>query len=338
MISKVRISFESARHLAHKALVAQGADDLVAASVASALALADADGQTGHGLSRIPSYIDQMHCRKVDGKALPFIQNKSHQSIEIDANGGFAYPAISLAVEKLLAACRERGGIVMAAIVGSHHCGVAGHPVEKLAQGGFLGLMLANTPKAMHAFGGAKPIFGTNPIAFACPRKSHDPIVLDLSLSVAARGKIVQSAGQGSDIPDDWGINEQGQPTTDPKEVLKGSLNAIGGTKGMALALMVEILAGAFVNSHFGFQATSFFDREGGPPRVGQLLICMNPLEFNPEFFKQIETLVEKILEEQSARLPGSKRFANRKAAEHSGLDYSEALIDSIELLAQTSR
>lgn len=338
MISKVRISFESAQHLAHKALVAQGADDLVAASVASALALADADGQTGHGLSRIPSYIDQMHCQKVDGMALPFIQKKSHQSIEIDANEGFAYPAISLAVEELLAVCRARGGIVMAAIVRSHHCGVAGHPVEKLAQGGFLGLMLANTPKAMHAFGGVQPIFGTNPIAFACPRKSHDPIVLDLSLSVAARGKIVQSAGEGSDIPDDWGVDEQGQPTTDPKEVLKGSLNAIGGTKGMALALMVEILAGAFVNSHFGFQATSFFDQEGGPPRVGQLLICMNPLEFNPEFFEQIETLVEKILEDQSARLPGSKRFANRKAAERSGLEYSEALLDSIELLAQTSR
>ena len=338
MISKVRISFESAQHLAHKALVAQGADDLVATSVASALVLADADGQPGHGLSRIPSYIDQMHCHKVDGMALPFIQNKSHQSIEINANGGFAYPAISLAVEELLDSCRARGGIVMAAIVGSHHCGVAGHPVEKLAQEGFLGLMLANTPKAMHAFGGAKPIFGTNPIAFACPRKSHDPIVLDLSLSIAARGKIVQSAGQGIDIPDNWGVDEQGQPTTNPKEVLKGSLNAIGGTKGMALALMVEILAGAFVNSHFGFQASSFFDQEGGPPRVGQLLICMNPLEFNPGFFKQIETLVEKILEEQPARLPGSKRFANRKAAEHSGLDYSEALINSIELFAQTSR
>ena len=338
MISKVRISFESAQHLAHKALVAQGADDLVAASVASALVLADADGQTGHGLSRIPSYIDQMHCQKVDGMALPFIQEKSHQSIKIDANGGFAYPAISLAVEELLTACRERGGIVMAAIVGSHHCGVAGHPVEMLAQGGFLGLMLANTPKAMHAFGGTKPIFGTNPIAFACPRESHDPIVLDLSLSIVARGKIVQSAGQESDIPDHWGVDEQGQPTTDPKEVLKGSLNAIGGTKGMALALMVEILAGAFVSSQFGFQASSFFDQEGGPPRVGQLLICMNPLEFNPAFFKQIETLVLKILEEQPARLPGSKRFANRKAAEHFGLDYSEALINSIKLLAHTSR
>ncbi len=333
----MRISFQAARNLAREVFLAQGADSLISDSVASALVLADADGQSAHGLSRIPSYVEQMHSRKVDGRAHPYIKYNAYKCIEIHAKGGFAYPALNLAVEQLLTLCDVTGGIGMAAIVGSHHCGVAGHPVEKLAQGGMIGLMFANTPKAMHAAGGKEPLFGTNPIAFACPRKAQDPIVLDLSLSVAARGKIVQAAGQGSSIPEDWGVDAEGQPTSDPNEVLKGSLNAIGGAKGAALALMVEILAGSFVSSQFGFQASSFFDGEGGPPRVGQLLICMNPLEFNADFYDQIEVLIEEMLKEPDVRLPGANRFASRKAAIAAGLEFSSSLIDTLKQLSKSS-
>ncbi len=333
MDNKVQLSCEAAKTLALEALLAQGTSLTVAESVASALLLADCDGQTAHGLSRVPSYIDQIRCHKVDGKVKPYVRKKSGSSIEIDANGGFAYPALDLAVAELVETCRNNGGIVMSAICGSHHCGVAGHPVEKIARSDFLGLMFANTPKAMHAFGGKNAVFGTNPIAFACPRENHDPIVLDLSLSIAARGKIVQAAGQGAQIPKDWGLDAYGRPSTDPKEVLKGSLNAIGGSKGMALALMLEILAGAFVNSQFGFQASSFFDQEGGPPRVGQLLMAINPFEFNLYFSNQIETLVEVILSEDNTRLPGSNRFLNRNIAFESGLEYPEPLVRELNRL-----
>ena len=331
--SKVQLSWDEARELAIQAFVAQGADQSVAQCVADALVLADADGQSGHGLSRIPSYVEQMQCQKVSGSARPFVGNKTHSTIEIKANGGFAYPALDLAVDELINLCQNHSDIAMAAIVGSHHCGVAGHSVEKLARHEFVGLMFANTPKAMHAFGSKQALFGTNPIAFACPRKDHDPIVLDLSLSVVARGKIVQAAGQGDVIPSGWGIDASGQASTDPSEVLKGSLNAIGGSKGMALALMVEILAGAFVSSQFGFQASSFFDKEGGPPHVGQLLLCMNPLQFNEAFYSQIELLVDVILSEQGARLPGSKRVESRQLASNSGLTYPQALISQIKAL-----
>ncbi len=326
----MHISFADAQSLARNALIQQGADIRIAHSVAAALTLADADGQSAHGLSRIPSYVEQMHCQKVDATAFPLMRKSTHPSIEIDANGGFAFPALELAVDQLHESVRKNGGIAMAAITRSHHCGVAGHPVEKLARGGFLGLMFANTPKAMRAYGGVKAIFGTNPIAFACPRKKSDPIVLDMSLSIAARGKIVQAARQGSEIPDDWGVDRDGEPSADPIDVLNGSLNAIGGAKGTALALMVEILAGALVNSQFGFQATSFFDQQGAPPHVGQLLVCINPQEFNKNFFQQLELFVAEILSEPNVRLPGANRFLKRQIAIESGLQYSDRLIDTI--------
>ena len=327
----MQLSCDEAKALICRALVTQGASQNVAEKVALALIMADADGQPGHGLSRVPSYIEQMLCGKVDGKAWPFVRNNNDSTIEVDANRGFAYPALDLAVEELINAVRQKGGIVMSGIVGSHHCGVAGHPVEKLARNNYLGLMFANTPKAMHAFGGKRAIFGTNPIAFACPRRRNDPILLDLSLSVVARGKVVQAAGQGRSIPRDWGIDASGQPTDDPAEVLKGSLNAIGGSKGMALALMVEILTGAFIKNQFGFQASSFFDQKGSPPRVGQLLLCINPLEFNPDFFEHNEALVDELLAEGTARLPGARRFEHRNLTFETGLKYPENLIRELE-------
>ena len=333
MNSKVQLSYQAAYELASNALTSQGADRSVANSVASALVLADADGQTSHGLSRIPSYVEQIHCQKVDGTTYPSARVRTPSSLEIDANGGFAYPALELAVERLIDTCRSSGGITMAAIVGSHHCGVGGHPVEKLARSECIGLMFANTPKAMHVYGGKKPVFGTNPIAFACPRKALDPIVIDLSLSVAARGRIVQAAKEGREIPKEWGVDADGNPSIDPEKVLQGSLNAIGGAKGTVLAMMVEILAGAFVKSQFGFQASSFFDQEGGPPRVGQLLICINPFEFNPDFLEHIEVLINELLSEKGSafRIPGARRLEKRQLAIKTGIHYPKLLIDRLE-------
>ena len=334
MESSTFLSFDEAQSLASKALQFNGTKTEVANCVASALVLADADAQASHGLERIPSYIGQLRSSKVDGQASPTSRRVKPSSVEVKANGGFAYPAIELAIDCLKTVCMEQG-IAMAAIVGSHHCGVMGHPVEKLARAGFIGIMFANTPKAMAVFGGKSPLLGTNPIAFACPRtEENDPLIIDTSLSEVARGKIVLAAKRGDRVPDHWGVNSSGEPTSDPNEILEGGLNPIGGTKGATLAIMVEILAGAFVRSNFGFQAASFFDGEGGPPNVGQLIICMNAEEFNAEFNEHVELLMLEIERNPYARIPGSRRLVNRASAINNGLEYSQILIDSISRLS----
>ncbi len=250
------------------------------------------------------------------------------------ANDGFAFPAIELAIDYLTDICEEQG-VAIAAIVGSHHCGVMGHPVEKLARAGFVSIMFANTPKAMAVVGGVRPLLGTNPIAFACPRTDeHDPLIIDTSLSTVARGKIVLAAKRGERVPENWGVNSQGKPTSDPQEILEGGLNPVGGSKGSALALMVEILAGAFVSSNFGFQASSFFDGEGGPPRVGQLLICLNADVFNANFAEHVDVLLREIENEPNTRIPGTRRLASRITAIRDGMQYSQSLIDSIKRLS----
>jgi (2R)-3-sulfolactate dehydrogenase (NADP+) len=155
-----------------------------ARSVARALVGAEAEGQKGHGLSRLPIYAAQAKVGKVDGFARPGLTWPRPAAAIVDAKNGFAYPAIDLSVAALPPAARQNG-IAAAAITRSHHCGVIGHPVERLAQDGLMALMVANTPAAIAPWGGAKGAFGTNPIAFACPLPGKPPIVVDLSLSKA---------------------------------------------------------------------------------------------------------------------------------------------------------
>ncbi len=284
-----------------------------AKEVADALICAEIDGQSGHGLSRIPSYIQQLSSGKVDGNAKPTIVGSNGAVVRIDAKNGFAYPALSLAIKELTS-CSKKYGIAVASISHSHHFGQAGRHVERLAESGLIGLMFGNTPKAIPPWGGSKALFGTNPIAFSSPRSKAPPLVVDLSLSKVARGKVMLANQKNERIPQGWAIDEQGNPTSDAKKALVGAMLPIGDAKGSALALMIEILSAALTDSNFGFEASSFFDSEGDSPGVGQLIIAIDPSFFSGDVFSErVETIVNAILEQPSTRLPGSRRLEKRK-------------------------
>ena len=275
-MSTRNISLPEAAALAAKALANHKASPANAALVAEALVAAEADGLKGHGLSRLPSYCGQSASGKVDGFARPEAVRVAAAAIKVDARNGFAYPALRLAIEKL-AGLTEKTGIAVAAVTNSHHCGVAGHHVEALARKGLCGLLFANTPQAIAPWGGSRGVFGTNPIAFAAPRAGDDPLVIDLSLSKAARGKIMFARQEGASIPEGWALDANGAPTTDPDAALAGTMLPMGEAKGAALVMMVEILAAALTASNFGYEASSFFAAQGPPPGVGQLLIALAP-------------------------------------------------------------
>jgi (2R)-3-sulfolactate dehydrogenase (NADP+) len=284
-----------------------------AKEVADALICAETDGQSGHGLSRVPSYIQQLSSGKVDGNAKPTIVGSNGAVIRIDAKNGFAYPALSLAIKELVS-CSKKYGIAVASISHSHHFGQAGRHVERLAESELIGLMFGNTPKAIPPWGGSKALYGTNPIAFSVPRSKTPPLVIDLSLSKVARGKVMMANQKNERIPQGWAIDEQGNPTSDAKKALAGAMLPIGDAKGSALALMIEILSAALTGSNFGFEASSFFDSEGDSPGVGQLIIAIDPSFFSGDVFSErVETIINAILEQPSTRLPGNKRLEKRK-------------------------
>ena len=194
-MSTVHLSTDQAFELVRNALLASQVSEANAVSVASALVAAQIDGQQGHGLSRVPSYCAQSRTGKVDGFAKPILMQSAPAFARIDAANGFAFPAVSLAIEAVTANAHVHG-IAGASIHRSHHCGQLGSHVELLAGKGLVAIMVANTPKAMAPWGGDKALFGTNPIAFAAPRDNKPPLIIDLSLSRVARGKVLTAKQQ----------------------------------------------------------------------------------------------------------------------------------------------
>lgn len=301
-----------------------------AQAVARALVAAELDGLKGHGLSRVPMYAAQAKIGKVDGTAAPAMDRPKPGLVLVDAAHGFAYPAIELAETVLPEAARSQG-VASAAIRRSHHCGAAGHPVERLAQAGLVAMLFSNTPYAMAPWGGSKPVFGTNPLAFACPLPGRAPLVVDLSLSKVARGNIVTAKQRGETIPEGWALDEHGRPTTDPEAALRGTMVPTGDAKGTALALMVELLAAGMTGSNYAADASSFLDTKGGPPGVGQLIIAFDPKAFGGNAVERFGVLAQSIEEQARARLPGMRRLQARAKSQAEGLAVSDALMAEIE-------
>jgi len=334
MSEAVRLSLAEAEQFAFEALCASRTSPANARPTARALVAAEADGQGGHGLSRVPSYALQSRAGKVDGHARPRVERVAGAALRVDGGFGFAYPAIDAAIDALAPLAREQG-IAVAAMHRSHHFGQAGAHAERLAERGLVAVVLGNSPKAMAFWGGRKAMLGTNPLAFAAPLPDNAaPLVIDLAMSVAARGKIVAAEKAGKPIPPDWAVDAAGSPTTDPKAALGGALLPIGGAKGGALALMIEIFAAAVTGSAFGWEASSFFDDKGGPPNMGHVLIAIDAGKLSAGAFDgRMAALLEALATEPGARLPGARRLTNRARAATEGVTVAPALHAEINAL-----
>jgi (2R)-3-sulfolactate dehydrogenase (NADP+) len=195
--------------------------------------------------------------------------------------------------------------------------------------------MLANASPSIAPHGGRIPFFGTNPLAFATPRAGQSPLVIDQSTSVVAKVAVLDAQRRGVPLPPGWALDADGQPTSDPEAALNGSLCAIGGYKGASLALMIDVLAGGLTGSNFSFEASSFGDCTGGPPRTGQIILALDPALFaGPAFLARIEALFEALAREPDVRLPGERRLAARRRHQ-AGVDVPADLWVLIERYAR---
>lgn len=327
------ISLAEAEHLISSVFEHNGVDAPAAASVARALTQSEAAGQSGHGLRRVPAYVKQVRSGKVDGHATPTPSRPRPGILAIDANHGFAYPALDLAVDMLPAIVREQG-IALAAINRSHHAGVMALTVERFAEQGLVAMMFANAPAAMAPWGGKTPLYGTNPIAFAVPVAGNDPLVIDLALSKVARGKVMMANQKNASIPDDWAFDADGNPTTDAAAALKGTMAPAGGAKGAALALMVEVLAAGLTGANFSYQASSLFDEHGPAPSLGQMIIAIDPeAAAGGGATERMAALATEMAREEGVRLPGRRGRGLRRTALETGLTIEDDVMAAITAL-----
>lgn len=331
----MRLETAAAHALVTRTLLRCATDPANACEVADALVAAELAGQAGHGLRRLPGYAAQALSGKVDGFAAPRARQMRPGALMVDALHGFAYPALALAMEWLPGAARAQG-IAVAGVHRSHHAGVAGWFVERLAEEGLVALMFANTPAAMAPHGGRRALFGTNPIAFAAPVAGAAPVVVDLALSTVARGRIMAAAQRGEPIPEGWARDADGRPTSDARAALAGMMEPAGGAKGAALALMVEVLAAGLTGATLAADAGSFFEPEGTPPGTGQLLLAIDPAALGGEASAaRISALAAGFEGNGEARLPGARRQQVAARVRAEGVEVDDALLAEIEALGR---
>ncbi len=318
--------------LASGALQRAGASPEMAMATARALVAAEAEGVPSHGLSRIPQYAGHLRAGRVDGQAHPTVISTRPSACLVDAADGLAFPACDLAVSEAIRRARE-SGVAWVGVTNSHHFGVASYHLQPIAEAGMVGLAFSNSPAAMPAWGGKRPLFGTNPIAAIFPRRNEPPLIIDLSLSEVARGKLMVAAREGRSIPLGWALDRDGNPTTDPKKGLDGMMLPAGGVKGAMLALVVELLCCALTGARFGFEADSFFSDQGNRPRIGQAFLAIDPdaLAGSDVFAERIETLITAMLADPDLRLPGTRRLRFAEQARANGIEVSEALIAQLD-------
>ncbi len=321
--------------LAERALARAGAGAESAAVTARALVAAEAQGLSSHGISRVPQYALHLRNGRADGNAVPAVTKSRGAALLVDAKSGLAFPACAMAVAEAVRRARELG-VAFAGVTNSHHFGVAAHHLAPVAAAGMVGLAFGNSPAAMSAASGRRPLFGTNPIAAVFPRPAAPSLTIDLSLSEVARGKVMVAARQGAPIPLGWALDRDGMPTTDANAALTGSMLPMGGIKGAMLALVVELLVCSLTGAAFGFEADSFFVDEGNRPRLGQAFLVVNPdaLVGRDVYFERIETLVAAMLDDPGVRLPGVRREALAATAAREGLEIAPALADELARLA----
>ena len=333
-MTTVHLSLDEVHRLATEKLIAHGCDEANATAVADTITAAERDLAHSHGLFRLPGYVKSLKSGKVNGKAHAKAERMAASAVRVDGDGGFAPPALQCGYDPLAEAARETG-VAALAVVDIYHFAALWPEVTAIAERGLVGFAFTAAFPYVAPAGGVKPLFGTNPMAFAWPRKDKPPMVFDQASSAMARGEVMIAAREKHSVPDGVGIAPDGMPTRDPEEILKGAQLAFGGYKGASLALMIELLAGPLIGEHLSFEAKEVDNGDGGPPVGGEFLIAIDPARFGDpdKSMAHAEKLFERLLSEDGTRLPGDRRYINRDITPEKGIEIPQSLYDQIMAL-----
>ncbi|MGY5328280.1 Ldh family oxidoreductase [Pseudomonas sp. MF6396] len=322
--------------LLQQIFVRHGTSESVARTLAANCASAQRDGAHSHGVFRIPAYVSTLASGWVNGTAVPQVQDVASGYVRVDAGGGFAQPALEAARALLVEKARS-AGIAVLAIHNSHHFAALWPDVEPFAEEGLVALSVVNSMTCVVPHGARKPLFGTNPIAFAAPCAGHAPIVFDMATSAIAHGDVQIAARKGEQLPEGMGVDRDGQPTCDPQAILDGgALLPFGGHKGSALSMMVELLAAALTGGNFSFE----FDWSQHPgaktPWTGQLVIVIDPTKAEgSRFAERSRELVEQMQAVGLTRMPGERRLREREASARDGVSVTAQEFEQLQVLAR---
>ncbi|MCW5978751.1 MAG: amino acid adenylation domain-containing protein [Bryobacteraceae bacterium] len=291
----VYVTIESLRAYGREALERAGLAPEGAAIVTDVQLEASLRGQPTHNMDSIPRYARRIAAGAINGDPRIRIERETRISAQMDGDNGPGQWVAVAAMETAIRKARQ-SGVGLVSVRRSNHFGAAGHYVWLAAREGLIGLCTTNGPAILAPTGGVTPTFGNNPIGAGIPAGRHHPIVLDIALSVAPRGKIGLRLAEGKPLPPGWILDRFGRPSTDPADLAAGLGVPIGGHKGYGLALVMEALAGALPGAGFGHDHRRERMRDHSELRdLGHFFLAIDPELFSPaaEFTARVDRMIE---------------------------------------------
>lgn len=333
----------SACALVYSILLAHGVSSTHANLVAEALVLADLRGVDSHGINRLPSYIARVEAGVLNPRPELAFQMKTPVMAQLDAQNTFGFVAASLAIDKGVEIASSYG-LAVVAVKHSNHYGMASTYLYRAIEQGYAAFAFTNASRSMPPWGGKEPLFGTSPFAVGVPGGKKGDFVLDMSPSVAARGKIRKAARRGEPIPEGYALDEHGRPTTDAESALRGVVLPIGGPKGSGIAMMMDIFGGLLTGAAFKGDVVDMNKNDKDPQNVGHWFLVFKPevfLESRMEYENRMDELMEKVRACEKAEgvkriyasgeIEAEREMRNRQE----GIAYTRGEVEAMHQLAE---
>ncbi|KAF2660128.1 malate/L-lactate dehydrogenase-like protein [Lophiostoma macrostomum CBS 122681] len=303
----VHIDAQNARSFAGNVLVRNGVPRDNAVIIATCLVEADLRGVDTHGINRLPSYMARIRQGVLNPRASPTLRQVTPAVAQVDGHNGFGF----LAANKGMAAAIDMAqeiGIGMVSVKHSNHFGMSAWVVQQAIDAGMMSLVFTNSSPALPVWGGKSKLMGVSPIACGAPAGKNRPFIVDMAPSVAARGKIYKALRRGEKIPKDWALDRDGKQTDDPAKALEGVMLPMGGPKGSALSIMMDVFSGVLSGSAFAGHVTNPYD-PSKPADVGHFLVAIKPDLFLSidEFKERMDYLYDRV--RGSDRMEGIDRI-----------------------------
>lgn len=281
-------------------------------------------GIASHGLAMLARYEECAQSGRINKYPTPKVSAERPGLMVVDCDNSFAPYGLDLARSEFIARTR-RQGVACLLTRNAFHLSALGLDILPLADDGLIAIAMSGTAPWVVPHGGDRPILGTNPMAFACPRDTGKPILWDQASSVISISDVRVAQRQGHRLAMDAGLDREGKPTDKPDEILAaGKLLPFGGHKGSAIALMVELLTAGLSGGIFA--ASYQPSRDGPASSAGQFYLAIDPAAVSHGFTAHIETVLREFAGNGEARIPGDGRFMRQAAVEADGVGVSDAL------------
>ncbi|MDN7683116.1 MULTISPECIES: Ldh family oxidoreductase [Burkholderia] len=299
----MRLETQEAFAIARQAILDAGATDAIATSLANAVVSAEWAGSRAVGFAHLPDYLDGFGQGRISTTAEPTLTSPAPAVLQAEGHRGIAQLGFDRAFDQIV----ERAGtfgVTVFSQSNNYTVGELGYYPRRLAEKGLVALAVTNATAQMTTLESCKPVYGTNPMAFAAPTSRGKPFVIDQASSATAFVNVRKAAESGGTIPEGWAVDANGQPTTDPREAVKGLLLAFGGARGANIALMIEIMAAGMTGGNWSMDAPSFASGSDCPA-VGLFVVAFKPDLLVPDFASRLSAQIER-LAGLGVRIPGS--------------------------------